>query len=115
MAMNITDDDQLAHILKFYHRPIYREVTDYYAALDTIEEITTNNTTIYQFTLPFQNVYLDEDGYAVTYNEQRVEDNQVEYKNESDEYYEYIAPLEWKKTTLPGSPYWDTEEEEETP
>ena len=108
--MNV-DADDVMHILRFYHRGVYREVTDYDAAYDTLEEITVDNTTIYKFTLPFQNIYLDEDGYAVTYLEQTVEDNKVYYKNPDDEWMEYISPYEWMRNSdMFPEEYWEEED-----
>lgn len=113
MAMNV-DADDVMHILRFYHRAVYREVTDYDVAYDTMEEITVDNTTIYKFTLPFQYIYLDETGHAVTYQEQTVEDNKVYYKNPDDEWMEYIAPYEWlKSSSIFPDEYWEEDEEEE--
>lgn len=107
MAMNVTND-QLINILKHYHRGVYREITDYDKAVDTLEEIIVNNNTIYKFTLPFQNIYLNADGYAVTYQEQSVENNNVYYQGEHDDWGEYINKYEWLKTDamFPGQQYW---------
>lgn len=106
MAMNVTDE-QVMNILQFYHRPVYRAVTDYAKAFETKEEITVDNITIYKFTLPFQNIYLDEDGYAVTYNEQKVENEAVFYKQDDDEFFEYVNKYEWIKPEFPSEDYWD--------
>lgn len=106
MAMNVTDE-QIKNILKHYHRPVYREVTDYTQALNTLEEITINNKTIYKFTVPFQYIYLDSNGYAVTYKEQTVQDNNVYYKDSTDDYMEYINKYEWLKPPFPSEQYWD--------
>lgn len=97
MAMTV-DSDTLAHILQFYHRPCYREITDYSYAVTTEEEIVDGNNTYYKYTVPAQNIYLDEDGYAVTYAEQKVEDEKVYYLRDGDEFYEYINRYDWERS-----------------
>lgn len=96
---------ELEHILEHYHRAIYRSVTSYTKAVDNVEEITANNTTLYKYTLPAQTIYLNETGYPVTYENQKVdvENNAYFYRFnedptvEEDIAFEYVCPYEYMK------------------
>lgn len=92
------EDEVVAHILEFYHRPVFRDATDYDYAVTTETEVTSNGNTYYQYTVPGQIIYIDETGYAVTYGEQKVEDEKVYYKRDSDDFFEYISKYEWART-----------------
>lgn len=116
----IKTDEELEHILEFYHKPELKDITDYEKAVTTQEEITYNNTTIYKYTLPMQTIYLDETGYPITYDHQKVdpEKNAYYYKwnddpeVEEDTAYEYVTRYEYMKQRQPWQPT-DEEEEEE--
>ena len=104
MTMSKTDYE-LEHILEHYHIPRLRMVTDYALAVDNVEEITVNGTTIYKYTLPMQTVYLNSTGYPVTYENQKVdvEKNAYFYRwntdpsVDEDVAFEYVAPYEYMK------------------
>lgn len=100
---------ELEHILEHYHIPLFRRVTDYGKAVDNVEEVTVNGVTLYKYTIPAQIVYLNEEGYPVTIDHQRVdiEKNAYYYKVNDDPSvdediaFEYVAPYEYMK----GEPY----------
>lgn len=111
--------DDIPHIIEFYHRPAYRTITDYNKVFDTAEEITVNNETITKYSAPGQDIYLNSEGYAVTYGRQKVDtvNNKYLYNftdddnpEDEDMAYEYVAPYEWAKTETP-IPHPDGEEE----
>ena len=115
---------ELEHILEHYHKPIYRSVTDYGSAVDNVEEVTVNSTTLYKYTIPAQTIYLNETGYPETYDHQRVdiENNAFFYKFnddpsvEEDIAFEYVCPYEYMKGeeySPPDAPDYPEEYEEE--
>lgn len=106
---------ELEHILEHYHKPALRRVTDYEKVVDNAEEIEVNGDTLHKYTLPAQTIYLNEEGYPVTYENQKVDIPQNAYfyrwntdpEVEEDIAFEYVAPYEYMK----GEDYAPPDEE----
>ena len=103
-------DYSLARILKHYHKPAYREITDYDKVVTLGVPVTSDGVTFKAYPCPGQTIYLKDDGYAVTYRRQKVDvENNKYYYNFTDEdnpedediAYEYVTEYEWKNTSLP--------------
>lgn len=101
--MNV-DDFVISRILRFYHRPDLRQITEYENIVHLGEEITVNGESCMAYPCPMQTIYLNEDGYAVTHERQKVdtEKNAYYYKFTDEDVaddiaFEYICPYEWKR------------------
>ena len=101
--MNV-DDFVVSRILRFYHKPELRQITDYEQTVTLGTEITVNGETIMSYPCPMQTIYLNENGYPITYDRQKVdpEKNAYYYKFtdedvDDDIAYEYICQYEWKR------------------
>lgn len=113
------DDEAYALIVKHYHKPSYRQITDYNEVVANKTTTTLDGDTIYVFPAPGQTIYLREDGYAVTIGNQKVDpvnDNYYYKWNldpnvEEDTAFEYVTRYEWKNTSLPHLPPIEDEEE----
>lgn len=108
-------DYAIARILKHYHNPGYREITDYDKVVELGVPLEVEGDTIMAYPCPGQTIYINPDtGYAVTYRRQKVDvENNKYYYNftdtddtEDDTLYEYVVEYEWKNTSLP---WLDTE------
>lgn len=119
--MNV-DDFVISRILRFYHKPELKDITDYETVVTLGEEIIVDGEPIMKYPCPMQTIYLNEDGYPIDYERQRVnsELNAYYYKFtdddevEEDVAYEYVCPYEWKRyDPLPHDLLDDEEEEEE--
>lgn len=117
----IKTDEELEHILEFYHKPALRDITDYTKVVANHETIIVDGTTLHKFKCPMQTIYLDETGYPVTIDHQKVdtENNAYFYKwnddpeVEEDIAYEYVNRYEYMKSPQPWQPTNEEEEEEE--
>ena len=103
------DDDTIAHILEFYHKPEYRQITDYEKVVQLGTPITVDGEQCMQYPCPAQLITLNEDGYAVTTGKQRVSEEQNAYwynwyndDTSDDMSYEYVGPYQWLKTKVYG-------------
>ena len=106
--MTLTDDEigAITTALQFYLRGVYADIIDFE---QVILDRTEPSPGIFQYDCPGQTVWLDNKNYAVTYERQKIQDGKVYYKwiddqsVEDDMAFEYICPLEWKKTaeTMP--------------
>ena len=103
-------DYAIARILKHYHKPGYREITDYDKVVELGVPLEVEEDTIMAYPCPGQTIYINPDtGYAVTYQRQKVssEDDAYyyawieDYDPEDDMSYEYVTTYEWKNTSLP--------------
>ena len=115
---------ELEHILEHYHKPELRRVTSYTKAVANQEEITVNGTTLYKYTLPMQTIYLNNTGYPVTYDNQKVDTAKNAYyyrwnldpEVDEDVAFEYLCPYEYMKgedyVPPDSDDYLDEEEEE---
>lgn len=102
--MTITEDEieMLEYPLKHYGRSVFIEVIDFRKLVLQREEVEDG---IYKYSYPGQDIYLNKDGYAVTYATQRVVDDKLYIRVtddpsvEEDMQWEFRTMLEWKKTT----------------
>ena len=103
MTENIDEDtlEMLEYPLKHYIRGVFRDIINFKKTILQREQIDTN---IWKYTVPERDIYLDSEGYAVTYGRQKVENGKVYYRFTDelgvpdDMAYEYVADYEWKKT-----------------
>lgn len=73
--MTLTNEqiEEITYPLKHYHLTKYHEVTDYEKIIQNRTEIQDETIgTIYKYECPNQDIYLDENNYAVTYDKQHV-------------------------------------------
>ena len=107
--------DMLEYPLKHYINPVFRGVLNY---RKTILNRTEVEEGVYEYDTPGRYIYLDSEGYAVTYERQKVVDDKVYYKFTDlldvpeDMAFEFVATLEWKKTKSHDPDYPNEEEEE---
>lgn len=108
------DAYQFERIVKHYHKPDYKQITDYTKVVENKTTTVVDGETIYVFEAPGQTIYLNEEGYPITIGKQMsdAENNQYLYKwyNTPDATYYYVAPYEWKRTSLP---HLEIDEEED--
>ena len=109
--MTLPDTDYEG-IVQHYHKPAYRQITDYSKVVANKTTTTLDGNTIYVFPAPGQTIYLGEDGYAVTMGNQKVDPEKNIYyyrwnldpNIEEDTAFEYVTVYEWKNTSLPLPP-----------
>jgi hypothetical protein len=102
-------DDTIAHILEFYHKPAYRQITDYEKVVQLGTPITVDGEQCMQYPCPAQTITINSEGYAVTTGKQRVSEEQNAYwynwyndDTSDDMSYEYVGPYQWLKTRVYG-------------
>lgn len=118
MTSETIDEDTLEMLeypLKHYMNRVFIGVIDFRKTILSREEVDEG---IYKYDTPGQYIYLDENGYAVTYDRQRVADGKVYYKFTDllgvpdDIAFEFVATYEWKKTKNFDPDYPPNNEEE---
>lgn len=119
--MNV-DDFVISRILRFYHRPEMRPVTDYPRIVTLGEAVTVDGVSCMEYPCPMQTVTLNMDGYPVDTERQKVDIEKDAYfykftddeDVEEDTAFEYVCPYEWKRYhPLPHDIEEEDEEEEE--
>ena len=98
----------VSHILEHYHKPGYRIITDYEKVVANAEELTENGMHLTKYECPGQTIYLNDEGYPVTIDRQKVdiEKNAYFYRwtdedVDEDVAFEYVAPYEYMKNETP--------------
>lgn len=79
MTLTTDEIETIKSALWHYHLNKYHRITDYNKVVENREQVDEN---IYYYPCPLQDVYLDNDAYAVTYGRQSV---YFKYYNEDDE------------------------------
>lgn len=105
MTVTDTEKDLLYYPLKHYLRNEYMGLCDYDYVIENREEILIEyGEVIYKYNCPCQTIYLDIDGYAVNYDKQHIIEENYYYDFNTDNTgagtYTYIAPLEWKRSSI---------------
>lgn len=97
--MTLSDED-FEHVVEYYHRSVYRQVTDYSQVVASKTTTSLDGETLYVFEPPGQTIYLTGEGYPVTIGNQMVDANMKAYyyRRNTNEEYEYICPYEWFRT-----------------
>ena len=100
------DVEAITLALRFYLTGLYVDVTDFDYVIENRVEVSPG---VYEYECPGQTLWLNNEHYAVTYDRQKVTDGKVYYRwtddttVEEDISYEYLCPLEWKKTRENGA------------
>ena len=108
MDLTESDIELISSILRYYHKPEFRGITDYRTAVLNRKEISEG---IWEYKCPCQTIYLNNEHYAVEYGRQHTNGgyysydfNTYENNNEEELPYTYdiLTKLEWKRTKPGG-------------
>ena len=115
MTLTREETEKIATALFHYHRNRYRRITDYYKVITQRTEVAEG---IYKYPCPVQDIYLDEECYAVEHGKQHVIKY---YYDENDEIIvdqngHLVEDLEeGEYAYMEGEVYYDFRKEDEIP